>query len=102
MRTIATATGDFNAADVHAPRRHGLLLADGVSALYAGLHRRKIPAQLYDGSFALVSRGILDGKPVEFDFTVDSVHYRGSHAGMLAVRNGKVVVATAGYKLQKE
>ena len=53
-----------------------------------------------DGSFALVSRGILDGKPVEFDFTVDGVRYRGSHTGILAVRSGKVVHATPGWKME--
>ncbi len=55
-----------------------------------------------DGSFALVSRGILDGKPVAFDFTVDGMRYKGSHTGILAVRGGKVVVATDGWKMGNE
>ena len=42
---------------------------------------------------------ILDGKPVAFDFTVDGMRYKGSHTGILAVRGGKVVVATDGWKM---
>ena len=41
-----------------------------------------------DGSFTLVSRGILDGKPTKFDFTVDGVRYSGRHTGVLAYRKG--------------
>ena len=55
-----------------------------------------------DGSFALVSRGILDGAPTEFDFTVDGVRYTGRHTGILAVRGGKVAVATPGWTLETE
>jgi len=52
-----------------------------------------------DGSFAIVSRGVLDGKSTEFDFTIDGARYKGMHTGMLAVRGGKVIVATPGWKL---
>ena len=52
-----------------------------------------------DGSFALVSRGILDGNATSFDFTVDGVRYWGSHTGLLAVRGGHVAVATDGWTL---
>ena len=55
-----------------------------------------------DGSFALVSRGILDGAPTDFDITVDSVRYKGRHTGILAVRGGKVAVATPGWMLEAE
>ena len=41
-----------------------------------------------DGSFTLVSRGILDGRPTEFDFTVDGVRYTGRHTGVLCYRKG--------------
>ena len=72
---------------------------DILSAL--GCAKSAIPggAVYDDGSFALVSRGILDGKPVKFDFTVDGARYLGSHTGMLAVRGGKVSVATDGWKM---
>ena len=72
---------------------------DILSAL--GCAKSAIPggAVYDDGSFALVSRGILDGKPVAFDFTVDGTRYKGSHTGILAVRGGKVVVATDGWKI---
>ncbi len=52
-----------------------------------------------DGSFALVSRGILDGAPTEFDFTLDGVRYSGRHTGILAVRGGRVIVMTPGGEL---
>lgn len=103
LAVVGPADRDFDNAPARFSGRHFAewsidILSD------IGCTKSAIPggAVYDDGSFALVSRGILDGKPVEFDFTVDGVHYRGSHTGMLAVRNGKVVVATAGHKLQKE
>lgn len=52
-----------------------------------------------DGSFSLVSRGLLDGGSTPFDFTVDGISYTGSHTGLLAYRNGKCAMATAGSEL---
>ena len=53
-----------------------------------------------DGSFVLASRGIIDGKPTDFDFRVDGVRYAGRHTGLLAYRKGEPVVATPGYELK--
>ena len=55
-----------------------------------------------DGSFALVSQGILDGKPTEFDFTLDGVRYSGRHTGLLAYRKGECAFATPGSVLLRD
>lgn len=52
-----------------------------------------------DGSFALVSHGILTGENISFDFKVDGVRYSGHHSGILAYRKGQVAFATKGSKL---
>ena len=52
-----------------------------------------------DGSFALVSRGILDGAPTEFDFVLDGVRYSGRNTGVLAYRKGEPLVMTTGGEL---
>ena len=67
-----------------------------------GCARSAIPggAVYDDGSFALVSTGILNGKSEDFDINVDGIRYRGSHTGVLAVRDGKVAVATDGWKME--
>lgn len=52
-----------------------------------------------DGSFSLVSRGILTGEETTFEFTVGSVTYSGSHTGLLAYRKHKTAFATKGSKL---
>lgn len=103
LAVVGPADRDFDNAPARFSGRHFAEWSlDILSALGCAKSAIQGGAVYDDGSFALVSRGILDGKPVSFDFTVDGTRYRGSHTGMLAVRNGKVVVATGGYKLQKE
>ena len=53
----------------------------------------------HDGSFSLVSLGILTGETQEFDFEVDGIRYTGFHTGLLAYRKGKFAFATAGSEL---
>jgi hypothetical protein len=101
LAVVGPADRDFDNAPARFSGRHFAEWSlDVLSAL--GCEKSAIPggAVYDDGSFALVSRGILDGKPVEFDFTVDGVRYRGSHTGILAVRSGKVVHATPGWKME--
>ena len=52
-----------------------------------------------DGSFSLVSYGILTGEKKEFDFTLDGIRYSGHHTGILAYRNEKENMATEGSEL---
>ncbi|MBQ3124404.1 MAG: hypothetical protein IJC09_03140 [Clostridia bacterium] len=52
-----------------------------------------------DGSFSLVSDGILTGAPKEFDFEIDGIRYSGHHTGFLAYRNGSFAFATVGSEL---
>ena len=52
-----------------------------------------------DGSFSLVSHGILNGEATEFDFEIDGVRYTGEHTGLLAYRRGSFAFATSGSRL---
>ena len=53
-----------------------------------------------DGSFVLTSEGgLLRGEPTAFDFTVDNIHYSGTHTGMLAYRSNEKSVYTEGTEL---
>ena len=52
-----------------------------------------------DGSFALVSDALLGEKTTDFAFTLDGVHYTGTHTGILAYRRGDAAIATAGSEL---
>ena len=52
-----------------------------------------------DGSFALVSKGILDQSVTDFEFVIDGITYRGKHTGILAYRKDKISFATKGSKL---
>lgn len=100
LAVVGPADRDFDNAPASFSGRHFAKWSiDVLSKL--GCVKSAIPggAVYDDGSFALVSRGVLDGKPVDFDFTVDGTRYRGCHTGILAVRDGKVVLATDGYKL---
>lgn len=53
-----------------------------------------------DGSFVLVSRGIIDDKPTDFDFTVNGVRYTGRHTGYLAYRRGEPILSAPGSELK--
>jgi hypothetical protein len=100
LAVVGPADVDFDGAPASFKGRHFANWSMGVlSALGCGKSGIPGGAVYDDGSFALVSRGILDGKPVKFDFTVDGARYLGSHTGMLAVRGGKVSVATDGWKM---
>lgn len=59
-------------------------------------------AVLSDGSFALASRGIIDGSVTEFGFDVDGVRYTGSHTGLLAYRKGGAMFGTEGSVLFRD
>lgn len=52
-----------------------------------------------DGSFNLVSHGIITGEQTSFDFTLSGIHYCGTHTGMLAYRKGEMAIATNGSRL---
>lgn len=52
-----------------------------------------------DGSFSLVSHGLMTGKIKTFDFTVNGVRYSGEYTGLLAYRKGEFAFATKGSKL---
>lgn len=52
-----------------------------------------------DGSFSLVSEGILTGESVDFDFEIAGVRYTGHHTGLLAYRKASMAFATEGSKL---
>ncbi|MBO5755612.1 MAG: hypothetical protein J6R89_06100, partial [Clostridia bacterium] len=52
-----------------------------------------------DGSFALVTRNLLDGTSTSFSFMLDGKSYEGSHTGLLAYREGKLAFATKGSRL---
>lgn len=52
-----------------------------------------------DGSFSLVSDGILKGEPKEFNFEIDGIKYSGHHTGLLAYRSGSFAFATDGSQL---
>ena len=54
-----------------------------------------------DGSFSLVSHGILTGEATHFEFEIDGDIYSGEHTGVLAYRNGEDAFATKGSKLYK-
>lgn len=54
-----------------------------------------------DGSFSLVSHGILTGESTPFEFEIDGVVYSGQHTGVLAYREGEIAFATKGSKLYK-
>ena len=100
LAVVGPADRDFDDAPASFKGRHFADWSMGVLDAI-GCAKSAIPggAVYDDGSFALVSRGILDGEPTEFDFTVGGVRYKGMHTGMLAVRGGKVIVATPGWKL---
>ena len=101
LTVVGPADRDFNNAPAAFSGRHSAEWSmDILDAL--GCAKSAIPggAVYDDGSFALVSRGILDGAPTEFDFMVDGVRYKGHHTGILAVRGGKVAVATPGWALE--
>lgn len=52
-----------------------------------------------DGSFSLMSHGVLTGEKTEFDFVIDGVRYAGHHTGLLAYRKGQYAFATEGSEL---
>lgn len=52
-----------------------------------------------DGSFALVTNGILTGEKTNFDFEIDGIRYSGYHTGLLAYRAGETAFATKGSAL---
>lgn len=52
-----------------------------------------------DGSFSLVSNGILTDEITEFDFEIDGLKYSGYHTGIIAYRKNSVAFATKGSKL---
>lgn len=52
-----------------------------------------------DGSFSLVSHGILTGEAENFDFEIDGVRYTGHHTGLLAYRKDKFAFSTEGSEL---
>lgn len=55
-----------------------------------------------DGSFSLVSDGLLTNQSTEFEFNLDGVKYSGVHTGLLAYRKGKFAFATRGSKLMAD
>lgn len=52
-----------------------------------------------DGSFSLVSDGILTEKATKFEFEIDGIKYSGHHTGLLAYRKDSYAFATKGSKL---
>ena len=52
-----------------------------------------------DGSFALVSHGILDKSKTQFSFEINGTKYEGQHTGILAYRKGVLAIATKGSEL---
>jgi len=52
-----------------------------------------------DGSFALVSHGILTNKEESFYIEIDGIKYTGIYTGLLAYRKGQFAFATKGSKL---
>lgn len=100
LAVVGPADRDFDDAPASFEGRHFADWSMGVLDAI-GCAKSAIPggAVYDDGSFALVSRGILDDEPTEFDFMVGGVRYKGRHTGVLAVRGGKVAVATPGWKL---
>ena len=103
LAVVGRADVDFDAEKAEFRGRR----YDGCSTAIAeklGVPKSAIPGGCVyeDGSFVLASRGILDGKPTDFDFTVDGVRYTGRHTGLLAHRKGEPVVATPGYELKEK
>jgi len=52
-----------------------------------------------DGSFALVSHGILDKSKTQFSFEINGAKHEGEHTGILAYRKGALAIATKGSEL---
>lgn len=52
-----------------------------------------------DGSFCLVTHGLLTKLPSPFEFVLDGKRYTGSHTGLLAYREGQAAFATPGSTL---
>jgi len=103
LAVVGPADRDFdNAAVSFKGRRHDAWSIEVLETL--GCAKSAIPggAVYDDGSFALVSRGIIDGKPTAFDFVLDGVRYHGRHTGILACRGGKSAVMTPGGELHCE
>ena len=55
-----------------------------------------------DGGFCLVSEAIATGGKTAFDFTLGGHRFRGEHTGVLLWRDGKVIYATPGWKLEEQ
>ncbi len=54
-----------------------------------------------DGSFAMLHKeGLLEGKEVPFDFTLDGVRYTGVSTGLVAYRKGEEPILSEGSKIQ--
>lgn len=54
---------------------------------------------LSDGSFSLVSDGVLSGEVTEFEFEINKIKYSGHHTGLLAYRKDTFSFATKGSQL---
>lgn len=52
-----------------------------------------------DGSFCLVTRGLLTGETSSFDFTIDGNRYTGTTTGLLACRDRQIEVMSDGSRL---
>lgn len=52
-----------------------------------------------DGSFSLVSHGLLTGEATAFEFEINGTRFTGQYTGLLAYREGKFAFATEGSEL---
>ncbi len=102
LSVVGKSELDFNGEKVHAEFKtndnFSISLLEDIGCAKSGIEGGCV---YEDGSFSLVSHGILDGKATNFDFTVDGIRYSGTHTGLLAFREGKFAFATRGSKLYK-
>ncbi len=100
MAVIGRADIDFDAepASVTCPQydEFSLSILKDMNCPNSGISGGCIYA---DGSFALVSMGLLTGEEQAFDFVADGKRITGTHTGMLAYPEGEPLIATAGSKL---
>lgn len=102
LAVVGRAVVDF---DADKAEFHGRHYAGCVTSIAAdlGVPKSAIPGGCVyeDGSFVLASRGIIDGKPTNFDFKVGGIRYTGRHTGLLAYRKGDSIIATPEYELKE-
>ena len=101
LAVVGRADLDFDAD----PAKFGGVRVDSFStdlAARIGCPKSAIPGGCVyeDGSFCLVSEAIATGGKTAFDFTLGGRRFRGEHTGVFLWRDGKVVYATPGGKME--